>query len=420
MRSGEMLARGEILEELEPGDALLFGWRKMTDPLMQRIVSEVRARFVYATGHNPPERIEHLRAAMREAAALHKGDLFLDWMHGLPPWAGTKRVERLFIDALDAEDTPLTRAAAQVLLLAALARSYQPGTDHHLVPVLGGAQSGGKSSLVRGLLPPELQQSHFADNVDLAVPAKVIAEQIGSALFVEFAEMNGAYAAGVPLGKLKSFLSSPSDRYRSSYGLTTQEHPRMWAGVGTVNPDERSPGFLPADPTGARRWIAVKVGKPGRGWVMEYCDLHREQLWAEALAMYRDGEIHWLSPELEQLQEETNKGLMASQETIDDAFDKFITWYESGEAGEYGTPYRMEVIMEHAGLSLDKEQNNQNALGVILINRGWTKRERRLSDGKARRWYPSAPSFPVDVEPTEPPPTNREELAKKLQDQEDV
>ena len=71
------------------------------------------------------------------------------------------------------------------------------------------------------------------------------------------------------------------------YRRNTEPLPRRCIIVGTTNIDQA----LPNDPSGNRRFVPVAVwaGKRGHAGVRAYLDEHREQLWAEALALWRAG-----------------------------------------------------------------------------------------------------------------------------------
>ena len=388
LRSSKPHLRGERLEQLEPSGLELYGgWRTLTDPLMQRLMGEVTAGFNGLNGKPAGESVERFRAAMRYAAAIHKGDVIRDWFADLPEWDGTARVEQLFIDALDAEDSVLVRAGARVLLVGAVARTCEPGCKHDQVVILAGEQGGGKSSLVRALLPPSLQELYFRDAVSLSGSAKEISEAIAEALFVEFSELSGMDRS--ELAYLKAFLSAQSDTFRAAYGYFGATKPRMWVGVGTVNPDPTRPGYLPPDPTGNRRFIPVPVGAPGPAAAVGWVAANREQLWAEALHLYAIGAKHWLDDAETAVQDQANRALVVSAGRIEDACDIFTAWYET--TMEWGTPVRMATVLEMGGLLREGEapdDRDERPMGLALVNRGWHKKQARLSDGRLKRWYP--------------------------------
>ena len=78
-----------------------------------------------------------------------------DYLNGLPPRDGVKRVEELFIRYLKTDDTPYVRAVTRKTFAAAVARIYHPGTKFDNVLVLDGEQGIGKSTIVKSLVGSE-------------------------------------------------------------------------------------------------------------------------------------------------------------------------------------------------------------------------------------------------------------------------
>jgi predicted P-loop ATPase len=122
----------------------------------------------------------------------------------------------------------------------------------------------------------------FTDEIaDLG--SKDAAIQLAGVWGVEMAELDAMKSGDV--SRIKAFISRTHDRYRPPYGRVAVDHPRQCVFCGTVNEDE----YL-RDPTGERRFWPVKCRKadvPGTGAV-------REQLWAEAVTRYRNGEKWYL------------------------------------------------------------------------------------------------------------------------------
>ena len=69
-----------------------------------------------------------------------------DYIESLPAWDGVPRVDTLFIDYLGSPDTLYIRAIARKMMVAAVARIYEPGIKFDSVVVLNGPQGMGKSS----------------------------------------------------------------------------------------------------------------------------------------------------------------------------------------------------------------------------------------------------------------------------------
>jgi putative DNA primase/helicase len=102
---------------------------------------------------------------------------------------------------------------------------------------------------------------------------------------------------------VKSFITRTDDKFRQSYGINVENHPRQCVIVGSTN---STSGFL-RDVTGNRRFWPVRVsGGTKKVWEMTEID----QIWAEALAKYRGGEQLILTGEVEQIAYEEQRDAM--------------------------------------------------------------------------------------------------------------
>ena len=200
-----------------------------------------------------------------------------DYLDGLM-WDGVKRLDTLFIDYLGAEDNAYIRAACRKTFVAAVARAYHPGCKYDTMPVLVGLQGMGKSSLIR-----IMGREWYADGLN-AVEGKEAAENIQGRWLIEAGEMAGFSRAEE--NAVKQFLSRQVDNFRKAYGRRTQEYPRRCVFFGTTNQHE----FL-KDTTGNRRFWPIQVGviKPTKN-VFRDLEGEVDNLWAEAVAYFRQGE----------------------------------------------------------------------------------------------------------------------------------
>ncbi len=202
-------------------------------------------------------------------------------------WDGVPRVETLLVDYLGAEDTPYTRAVTRKTLVAAVARIYQPGRKFDYMLTLRGRQGLGKSALIS-----KLGGKWFSDTFT-TMQGKEAYEQVLGVWIVEVGELAGMRKAEAETIKL--FISKTSDRFRPAYGRRLQEFPRQCIFIGTTNETQ----FL-RDTTGNRRfWVVDTPNDAPRDMWDELTPETVQQVWGEAVELYRKGEKLYLPRELE-------------------------------------------------------------------------------------------------------------------------
>lgn len=91
------------------------------------------------------EKIQDTFDTFMQKTAIHTVRDYLDGLY----WDGEKRLDRVFIDYLGAEDTEYTRKVARLLFCSGVARIYAPGQKYDYLVVLIGPQGTGKSTFAR-------------------------------------------------------------------------------------------------------------------------------------------------------------------------------------------------------------------------------------------------------------------------------
>jgi predicted P-loop ATPase len=205
-----------------------------------------------------------------------------DYLEGLK-WDRQERIEKWLSTYLGAEPTPYTLAIGRMFPTAAVARIYEPGCTADYVIVLEGAQGSGKSRAVAAL-----GGLWFSDSLPDVTRDKEAAQHLRGKWIIEISELSALRRAEADA--LKSFISRPVERYRPPYGRIEVIEPRQCIFIGTTN----RATYL-SDDTGGRRFWPVKVGKID----VDALAKDRDQLFAEAVAAYRNGEQWWPAPDLE-------------------------------------------------------------------------------------------------------------------------
>lgn len=198
-------------------------------------------------------------------------------------WDGVPRVETLFIEFMGAEDNAYTRSVSRIALTAAVARIFAPGIKYDNVVVLVGPQGCGKSTILK-----KLGRDWFSDTLT-TMQGKEAYEQIQGFWIIEIGEL--AAMKRYEVETVKQFTSKSEDSYRAAYGHHVETHKRQCVFFGTTNTYD----FL-KDMTGNRRFFPVDV-HPEKAAKDVWNDLDAktvDQIWAEAVSLFRNGEKFYL------------------------------------------------------------------------------------------------------------------------------
>jgi predicted P-loop ATPase len=217
-----------------------------------------------------------------------------------PQWDGLPRIDTLLIDYLGAENTEYVRAVTRKTLIAAVARIFQPGCKYDTVLTLVGSQGIGKSTLFR-----KLGGAWFSDSFSTFEGNRAY-EQLQGVWLIEMGELAGHRRAEIE--SVKHFISKQEDIFRPAYGKRVETFPRQCVFLATTNDTE----FL-KDGTGNRRFWPVTV--KGKGTYGTPHDLTADtvtQIWAEAVAAYKNGEPLHLAQDIEAQATEVQAGHLES------------------------------------------------------------------------------------------------------------
>jgi len=206
-----------------------------------------------------------------------------DYLSGLK-WDGVPRLSTWLECAFNStDDTSYLEAVGKRMLIGAVARVMRPGCKMDTVMILEGKQGKGKSTAIEALF------GEFFTDAPLPIGDKDAYQVIQGKWGFELAELDSFNKSESTT--LKHFFSQRIDRFRPSYGRVATDHPRQVVFFGSTNQD-----FYFRDYSGNRRFWPVYCESVNRAWVLKY----RDQLWAEALTLFKAGERWWLNPELEE------------------------------------------------------------------------------------------------------------------------
>ena len=137
---------------------------------------------------------------------------------------------------------------------------------------------------------------------------KTAPEKLQGYWILEISELAGLRKADVET--LRSFISRQNDIYRAAFGKRATPHLRQSIFFGTTNEEQ---GFL-RDTTGNRRFWPVRTPGNGTKHSWEITQEEVDQVWAEAVSLYNNGERPMLDDEIEALAKAAQRDAMETDD----------------------------------------------------------------------------------------------------------
>jgi predicted P-loop ATPase len=252
-------------------------------------------------------------------------------------------------------------------IVGAVAKVYEPWQSPMLV--IDGPQEVGKSYFARWLCP--LDRAFYAGAI---YPENKDCKLRQMEVWIWEVEELGATTRRQDVEALKAFQTMQIVRDRKAYGHRDIIKPALTSFVGTINCDA---GFL-VDRTGNRRFLVCSLDKID--W--RYADnVNCDQLWAQAYAIYRQGEA-WKLTEAER----TERDKANLEYMIDDPVEAFLT-----EVLEFTRdPSDFVTLPQLLGILRDRctvgQRSQSMTIASVLKGRGATKK-RTVIEGRQQTVY---------------------------------
>ncbi|MCY7175773.1 virulence-associated E family protein [Streptococcus gallolyticus subsp. gallolyticus] len=192
-------------------------------------------------------------------------------------WDGRQRINRMFQVYLGADDIELVSKIAEMWLVGAVAKVYDPYVKFDYVLDLVGGQGVGKTSLLQKLggnwYTDAVTDFSNKDNYDIMLKSLIVNDdEMVASNRMSFAET-------------KAFISKTSLRFRKPYMKRTEEFAKNFVLARTTNQKE----YL-KDKTGERRFLPIMVNADKqKKHPMEIEPETIKQIWGEAVTIFKNG-----------------------------------------------------------------------------------------------------------------------------------
>jgi predicted P-loop ATPase len=197
-------------------------------------------------------------------------------------WDGKERLPTWLLVYAGVEESELVQEIGVRWMISAVARAYQPGCQADYTLVMEGVEGIKKSSALRALGDP-----WFSDDIGNVGDGHRAAEGLQGHWIVEIKELSAFRKT--EWTQVKAWLDRRQDKFRPAYGRRLATYPRQ--NIFSASTNKRQ---WIDDDTGARRFWPIWCKKLD----VDALYRDRDQLWAEAAALYKRGEQWHLVEEM--------------------------------------------------------------------------------------------------------------------------
>ncbi|WP_275380356.1 VapE domain-containing protein [Xenorhabdus bovienii] len=326
-----------------------------------------------------------IKRAIRLVAYENRYDSLKEWVNALPEWDGTPRIDTFFCRHWGIYVSAYTKAVGRYWWTLLAGRALVPGIKGDMAVVLASEQGKNKSEGIRAMAPtPE----HYME-LDFEKPVSERVREMRGHNIIELGEMRGMNKAGV--AAVRVTISTRADRNRGLYREHYDELPRRCGFIATTNSDKPL-----TDTEGNRRWLPMTIPDEIDGkFIAQGIADERDQLWAEAVAVFKAEGIAWENAET------LAKSVLGDYEARDDVwFSCIAEWLEASstellELTDVSDSKNYErvpltskdLLVEAVGFKASQvKRGDEMKIAKIMKDLGYKKRQLQSIPGKPYHW----------------------------------
>lgn len=317
---------------------------------------------------------KNVLSAIMQVADQNSYNPLKDYMNeAYEKWDKKQRFDKFFPEFLGTEPSPAVELITKIFFYGAVAKVFNPETKVDYVLDLVGSQGVGKTVLLKKITPLKgyygdsftdfedkdnyaIMQSHFINNDD---------------------ELTATMKSSFEL--IKKFITMDMLEYRPPYGHSIISYPKKFVLVRTTNDL-----YYLKDTTGDRRFLTIladannQIKHPYDDLTPEYV----QQLWGEAVHLYRDTDFSLKLSDEQQYLIEQNRGNFIARDEVEEKLENLM------ETVFYGYDFlTTEEIAHHIDQRVNIYSNRKmvNKINMYMINRlHWSKGRKRINNHNVR------------------------------------
>lgn len=323
-----------------------------------------------------------IKRSVRLIAYENRFDSLKDWLSQLPAWDGVPRIDSFFCRHWGIDSSAYSKAVGRYWWTLLAGRALEPGIKGDMAVVLVSQQGKNKSEGIRAMAPtPE----HYME-LDFEKPAAERVREMRGHNVIELGEMRGMNKAGI--GAVRVTISTRADRNRGLYREHYDTLPRRCGFIATVNTDTPL-----TDTEGNRRWLPMTIPDDIDGkHIAAQIATEREQLWAEAVLVFKAEGIAW------ERAETLAKTVLGDYEVKDDVWVSCIAEWLEAEATELNDSTLVkncdrvpltskDLLVEAIGFKAPQvKRGDEMKVAKIMKDLGYKTRQLQTLPGKPRHW----------------------------------